>query len=132
MDQPDLESAELCRGRLARLRGELVKRDLLGCVLLDPHDIRYATGARNMLPFMLRNPARYLFVATEGPAILFEFEGCHHLAAGLETIDEVRPAITVSYPASGPRLEDNARLWAAEIADLARRHGHKRSSEWKS
>ena len=123
MDQPELESAELCRGRLARLRGELIKRDLLGCVLLDPHDIRYATGARNMLPFMLRNPARYLFVAAEGPCILFEYDGCHHLAAGLDTIDEIRPATTVSYPASGPRLDDNARRWAAEIADLARRHG---------
>jgi Xaa-Pro aminopeptidase len=109
--------------RLARLRAELQAVDLAGCVLVDPVNIRYATGARNMDLFHRRNPARYLFVATEGPVVLFEFPGCHHLAAGLETIDEVRPAVTVSYAASGPYVDDKARLWAAEIADLARQHG---------
>jgi len=76
-----------------------------------------------MQVFHLRNPARYLFVAAEGPVVLFEFPGCHHLAAGLGTIDEVRPATTVSFAAAGPRVDDKARLWAAEIGDLVRRHG---------
>ncbi len=117
------DAAALRRGRLARLRAEMAARDCAACVLLDPVNIRYASGARNMQVFMLRNPARYLFVALEGPVILFEFEGCHHLAQGLETIDEVRPAVTVSYVASGPHLAQNGRRWAAEIAALARRYG---------
>ncbi|NIR30961.1 MAG: aminopeptidase P family protein [Gammaproteobacteria bacterium] len=117
------DRAALRRGRLARLRAEMAACDCAACVLLDPVNIRYATGARNMQVFMLRNPARYLFVPVEGPVILFEFEGCHHLAQGLETIDEVRPAVTVSYVASGPHLPENARRWAAEIAALARRYG---------
>jgi Xaa-Pro aminopeptidase len=109
-------------GRLARVREQLKRRDLAGCVLVDPVNIRYATGARNMQVFHARNPARYLFIATEGPVVLFEFPGCHHLALGLETIDEIRPATTVSFVAAGPRVEEKARLWAAEIGDLARRH----------
>ncbi len=124
MDLNDHTGLERLRlGRLGRLREQLKARELAGCVLLDPVNIRYATGARNMQVFHARNPARYLFVATEGPVVLFEFPGCHHLATGLETIDEIRPATTVSYVAAGPWLEDRARRWAAEIADLARRHG---------
>lgn len=110
-------------GRLERVRAELVKRDCGACVLLDPVNIRYATDARNMTVFMLRNPARYLFIPADGPVILFEFPGCHHLAEGLETIDEIRPAITVSFVASGPRLDENASLWAEEMASLARQYG---------
>ena len=119
----DVELERLSRGRLGRLREQLKASDLAGCVLVDPVNIPYATGARNMQVFHARNPARYLFVATEGPVVLFEFPGCHHLAADLETIDEIRPATTVSFAAAGPQVEDKARLWAAEIADLARRHG---------
>jgi Xaa-Pro aminopeptidase len=110
-------------GRLARVREQLKACDLAACVLVDPDNIRYATGARNMQVFHLRNPARYLFVPAEGPVVLFEFPGCHHLAAGLETIGEVRPATTVSFAAAGPQVDDRAKLWAAEIGDLVRAHG---------
>jgi Xaa-Pro aminopeptidase len=76
-----------------------------------------------MQVFHARNPARYLFVPAEGPVVLFEFPGCHHLAAGLPTIDEIRPAITVSYAAAGPSIDDRAQRWAAELAGLMRAHG---------
>jgi Xaa-Pro dipeptidase len=92
------------------------------CVLVDPINIRYATDARNMQLFTMRNPARYVFIPLEGPVILFEHEGCHHLAEGLETIDEIRPAITVSFTAAGDRFDENARRWAGEVASLARRY----------
>jgi Xaa-Pro dipeptidase len=110
-------------GRLGRLRAELAKRDLAACILIDPVNIRYATGARNMQVFHLRNPARYLFVPAEGPVVLFEYTGCLHLTEGLETIDEIRPATTVSFAASGPRVEEKAKAWAGELADLIRAHG---------
>jgi Xaa-Pro aminopeptidase len=122
-DDGAIDLARLRQGRLDRLRAELRARDLAACVLLDPVNIRYATGARNMQVFHARNPARYLFVPAEGPVILFEFPGCHHLPDGLATIDEVRPAITVSFAASGPRVADQAKRWAAEIGDLIHLHG---------
>lgn len=75
-----------------------------------------------MQVFMLRNPGRYVFIPTEGPITLFDFPNCEHLSEGLETIDEVRPAITLSYVASGENLYDNAKEWAKEIADLMAQH----------
>lgn len=52
--------------RLGRLRAEMAARSIGACVLTDPVNIRYATGARNMQIFTARNPARYLFVAVDG------------------------------------------------------------------
>ena len=109
--------------RLARVRAELVKHDYAGCVLGDTINIRYATGSRNMQVWTLRNPARYVFVATEGPVVMFEFAGCQHLLDGLETIDESRTATGLFYFTAGERLEERAKIWAAELAELVREHG---------
>lgn len=106
--------------RLARLRAEMARCGQDAVLLFDPHNVRYASGARNMIPFMLRNPARYLFVPQSGAVVLFEFEGAAHLEQGNPTIDEIRPATTVSYVARGPLLEGTARRFAREIADLMR------------
>ncbi len=108
------------RGRLERIRAQMVARDIGALVLVDPVNVRYATGTRNMQIFTSRNPARYVFIPAEGPVVLFEFAGCAHLAAGNALIDEVRIATTASYVAAGDRLEAATRRWAAEIADLAR------------
>lgn len=113
--------------RLKRVRDQLAAHDLDACVLLDPVNIRYATGARNMQVFHARNPARYLFVPRSGPVILHEFTGCAHLAEGLETIDEVRPAITASYVAAGPAVPAAEAAWAASVAALVREHCGARS-----
>jgi Xaa-Pro aminopeptidase len=108
--------------RLERVRAQMAAYGLDACVLVDPVNIRYATGARNMQVFHSRNPARYLFVAQPGPVILYEFTGCMHLAEGLETIDEVRPAITASYVAAGDAIADVETGWAKQIAALVREH----------
>lgn len=93
------------------------------CLLSDPVNIRYASGARNMQIFTARNqPSRYLFVPLDGPVVLFEFTGCEHLADGLETVDEVRPAVTASYVAAGDAIAERERVWARETAVLIRRH----------
>ena len=102
--------------RLRRLRDEMRNRDIAACVLFDPVNIRYASGARNMQVFSSRNPARYLLVTLEGPVILYEFTGCMHLADGLETITEVRPAITASFVAAGPGIVQREKRWAQEVA----------------
>ena len=109
--------------RLKRLRAELAVRDYAGCVLGDPINVRYVTGSRNMQVWTLRNPARYVFVATQGPVVMFEFAGCHHLLDGLEVIDEIRTATGCFYFTAGGRLEDRAQIWAGELAQLVREHG---------
>ena len=119
---PAPDETALRLGRLTRLRAEMARFDVAALVLTDPHNVRYATGARNMMPFVLRNPARYVFVPQEGPVVLFEFAGCEHLERDNPTIDDIRVSTTVSYVARGPLLDETAKVWAGEIASLMRRH----------
>jgi Xaa-Pro dipeptidase len=120
-DEP-IDLAVVRAYRLARVREQMAARSLDACILLDPVNVRYATGARNMQIFHARNPARYVFIAQSGPVILHEFTGCAHLAEGLETIDEVRPAITASYVAAGETVDAVERAWAQQVAQLVREH----------
>jgi Xaa-Pro aminopeptidase len=113
---------------LGRVREQMAAHSLDACVLVDPVNIRYATGARNMQVFHSRNPARYLFVPQSGPVILHEFTGCAHLAEGLETIDEIRPAMTASYAAAGDAIATVERDWAQQVAALVHEHCGRRAS----
>jgi len=119
---PDLP--RLRRYRLEQIRKQLKAADYAGAVFFDPINVRYCTDSRNMQVWTLRNPARYVFVATEGPMIMFEFSGCDHLLDGLDCIDEIRTATSWFYFTSGPRMQDKANRWAAEIADLVFKHGN--------
>ena len=47
--------------RQGRVRREMAARGIDAVILMDPVNIRYATGARNMQVFSMRNgPSRYL------------------------------------------------------------------------
>jgi len=95
----------------------MVKRGIDALILSDPVNIRYATGTRNMQIFSARNtPSRYLLL-TENRSILFEFTGCLHLADGFETVDEVRPAMTASFVAAGPKIAHREKHWAMTTYD---------------
>ena len=118
VDMPSLRAY-----RLSRLRDQLRARDYAGCLLYDPINIRYALGATNMTVWTLHNAARYAFIPTEGPAVLFDFYTCGHLSEGLESVDEVRVAVAWYYFDSGPRSGEKAARWAAEVADLVAAHG---------
>ncbi len=109
--------------RIGRVRAELRKRDYAGIVLFDQLNTRYATDVTNMQIWCSHNENRYVFVATEGPAIIFEYGAKAHLAEGIPTVDEVRPARPCYYFVAGNRYREQANRWAAEIADLVRRHG---------
>jgi Xaa-Pro aminopeptidase len=102
--------------RLGRVRAEMARRGIAACLLSDPVNIRYASGTRNMQVFTSRNqPARYLIV-TEHDCILYEFRGCGHLADGIETVTDVREAMTASYVAAGEDIAARERRWAAATA----------------
>jgi Xaa-Pro dipeptidase len=103
--------------RLNRVRSQMAELGMDAVILSDPVNIRYATGARNMQVFSMRNaPSRYLLL-TQDHCILHEFPGCLHLAEGLETIEEVRPAKTASFVAAGPHIAAFERAWAQEMAE---------------
>ncbi|WP_237458306.1 M24 family metallopeptidase [Pontibacillus yanchengensis] len=119
-DKTQIDTVRMRQYRLGRVREQLRKQGYGGIVIFDSVNLRYATGSRNMQIFMLRNPGRYVYIPTEGPVTLFDFPNCEHLSEGLETIDEVREATTLSYVASGENLYDNARNWAKEIEELVK------------
>ncbi len=106
--------------RQNRLRGEMARYGIDAVILSDAVNIRYATGTRNMQVFSSRNqPARYLLL-TQDRSILFEFTGAAHLAAGFETVDEVRPAVTAGFVAAGPQIAEREKAWAREMAATVR------------
>ncbi|WP_208539336.1 M24 family metallopeptidase [Algihabitans albus] len=122
-DPPVSNPVALRAYRLARLRAELRARDYAGLLVTDPINIRYATGTSNMQVWALHNAVRYAFVPTEGPVVLFDFHGGLHLSAGIETVAEVRPALSWFYFIAGAQAPERAALWAREIADLLRAEG---------
>ena len=122
-DDAAIDLSAVRRYRLGRVREEMERYGVDVCLLSDPVNIRYATDARNMQVFTSRNqPSRYLFLPLDGPVILFEFTGCEHLADGLETIDEVRLALTASFVAAGDAVAEREHAWAREMAALIGRH----------
>ncbi len=118
---PDLDQVR--RYRLARVREQLRRLDYAGIVLFDQLNTRYATDVTNMQLWCSHNENRYVFVPAEGPVVVFEYGNHAHLAAGMPTVDEVRPANPWYYFVAGPHYQQRARAWAAEIADLVIRHG---------
>ena len=84
----DLDSVR--RYRLGRLRAELGKRDYAGLLLFNQINTRYATDATNMQIWCSHYETRCVFVATEGPVVLFDYANHPHLAEGLPTVDDYR------------------------------------------
>jgi len=120
-----IDQKTLGRYRLDRVRTELQRLDYMGAVLFDPMNIFYATGTRNMRVWTMHAPGRYVFVTTDGPIVMFEFEACQHLSRGVETIDELRTGISAFYFFGGSRTKERAAQWSEQIADLVDQHGRK-------
>lgn len=119
---PDPKHYPLYLARHARLKDAMRDAGVPCVVIIDPVNILYATGAQNMTVWTSRNGARYLLVLAEGPTILYDFFGCQHLARGLPTIDEIRPALGLSWFTSGNRVAESALAFAAEIDSVVREH----------
>lgn len=118
MSDASPDRLELEASRLERLRASIVESGCTAGLFYDPTNIRYATGTSNMQVYSLHNPCRYTFVPASGPVVLFEFKGCAHLSADHPNVAEVRTAISWYDFVSGSRVEEFAKLWAAEIVSL--------------
>ncbi len=121
--EPQIDMARLRHYRLARVREQLKRFDYAACVLFDPINIRYATGTRNMQIWTQHAPERYAFVPAEGPVILFDSTACKRPPSAIDTVEEWRPATTWYFEVKGARVDEAAARWAAEVAELTRRHG---------
>lgn len=121
--QSKVDRNGLRRYRLERIRAQLRQRDYGGALLFDPPNIRYATDIANMQVWALHNKCRYVYVATEGPVVLFDYGSAKHLSAGYDLVTETRTAFPHTYFTNGERHREFLKSWAAEIADLVRAHG---------
>jgi Xaa-Pro aminopeptidase len=117
----DLDKVRLYR--LNRVREQLAKRDYAGALLFDQINTRYATDSTNMQIWCSHYETRCVFIATDGPVILFDYGNYPHLAEGLPTVDEYRVNKSFYFFAAGPRGPERAELFADEIGDLVTRYG---------
>ena len=102
---------------------QLVDRDLDGVLLFDPMNVMYVTYAPNMQVWLLHNQARYAFVGADGTLVLFDYPNCEFLSAHNPFVSEVRTTPGFTYFLTGDRMEEHAKGFAQEVADLVRTHG---------
>lgn len=62
--------SDLHAARHAHVRAHMEQADVAAMLLVDPNDIVYATGARNMTLFTARIPKRYLLMFSDGYTII--------------------------------------------------------------
>jgi len=120
---PPVDLDQVRMDRLRRYREQLRSYDVAGGLLFDQVNTRYVTDATNMQIWCSHYEARCVFVATEGPVVLFDYANLPHLAEGLPTVDEYRANASFYYFTAGSRSEERAREFAAQIADLVKAHG---------
>lgn len=113
---PDV--AAMRRYRVERIREQLAAHDCDGALLYDPINVRYATDTTNMSVWTMHNAVRFVFVATDGPLVLFEFSHGEFLSLHSDVIDEIRPARSAMRFYVGDRAPEITRLWADEVVDL--------------
>jgi len=110
--------------RLERIRGELRKKDCAGALLFDQVNTRYATDSTNMQIWCSHFETRCVFIATDGPVVLFDYSNLPHLAEGLPTIDEYRVMPAFYYFSAADGGPGRAKEFGKQIADLMKKHGH--------
>jgi Xaa-Pro aminopeptidase len=121
--EAQLDMKRLRAYRLGRVRQQLAAREIAACVLFNPISIRYASGLRNCAVFQTHIVSGFLFVAAEGPVILYDSEPGKLTGGDLETIDEIRDLPPLSYMFAGPRLDDWMTRWAGEMQALLQAYG---------
>ena len=109
--------------RLERIKAQLRRLDYAGIVLFDQINTRYACDATNMQVWCSHYETRCVFVATDGPLILFDYGEYPHLAEDISTIDEYRVHSSFYYFSAGNRSEEKAQKFADTIADLVKTYG---------
>jgi len=104
--------------RLNRVKEQLLKNNIGACILFDPINIRYSTDTRNMSVFSFHLMTRYVFIAANGPVVLFEYPNCEHIYKNNCTIDHVREVISWDHFSWGNNVYEKALEWSKIINDL--------------
>ena len=110
--------------RARRIRHELHRHDYGAVLVVDPINLRYATGTRNMQVWTMHNIVRYALVFADGPTVLFDLATGRHLSADPESVSDIRPSIPFDYMLVGSNAEPMAGRWAAQIHETLRENGN--------
>ncbi|HYJ60258.1 MAG TPA: Xaa-Pro peptidase family protein [Actinomycetota bacterium] len=110
-----VDARALRAGRLARLQAAIAAGGADACVLFNPANVRYATGATTMTIYCLGSFVRCAVVAPTGEPVLFEHGNSMHLFADIEA--DVRPFHAWEF-FDAPDAE--AAIWARETAAALR------------
>ena len=117
-----IDEAAIRAYRGDRIRGELRRQGHEAVLVVDPVNLRYATGTRNMQVWTMHNFCRYAIIFASGPTILFDLPTGRHLSAGLESVSEVRDSIPSDYMLVGHNAEEMAQRWARQVDETLREH----------
>ena len=109
--------------RADRVRQELRRQNREAVLVVDPVNLRYATGTRNMQVWTMHNVVRYALAFAHGPTVLFDLATGRHLSAGLESVSDVRTSIPFDYMLVADNAEAMANRWALQIRETLREHG---------
>ena len=119
LKEDEIDFNKLRSYRLDRVKKELEKNNLEGCILFDPVNIRYALDTVNMSIYNMHNLTRYCFIPVNGPTILYEYFNCEGLSSHLNLINEIRPAITWDYFSNGDQASVQLNKWVNEVNDIS-------------
>ena len=125
-DNPRIDSIDepaIRAFRADRIRRVLRSQEREAVLVVDPVNLRYATGTRNMQVWTMHNIVRYALVFAHGPTVLFELPTGRHLSAGLEGLSDIRASIPFDYMLVADNAESMAKRWAAQIHETLREHG---------
>ena len=120
--ETQVDMAAMRAHRLGRVQEQIAAHDCGAALLFGAVNVRYATGTRFAQVYNLHSPFRSAFVPTAEKVIMHDWERGYRGARALNTIAEVRDALTFTYFPAGERFEEVARAWAGEIAELMRAH----------
>ena len=119
--------ATLARGAveyaLARLRAALRRHDIAAALLIDPVNVRYASGTSTMPVWTMHSIDRYLLVPVEGEPVLWEYAGAPPELVSPYCRLETRTATSWAVFGSGERAGGRAALFAADVAAVLRDRG---------
>lgn len=120
LEAPNLEAMR--KFRLERLLAKLHERDYGALLMTDPLNIRYATDSTNMQLWNTHNPFRACALFADGYLVLWDYKNSMFLADHNPLVREVRSGASMFYFSNGDKIEDDAREFAGQVADLMKQH----------
>jgi Xaa-Pro dipeptidase len=119
--------AALARGAveyaLARLRASLHRHDIAAALLIDPVNVRYASGTSTLPVWTMHAIDRYLLVPAEGEPVLWEYPSAPPDLLSPYPGLEVRAATAWSVFGYGEQAGNRAAAFAADVAGVLRDRG---------